>query len=81
MILRLSAKLATKLKVEPETILPAAADPLADWSATLHRLDRLEFLLLTNTHSLYATVMIGSGITSVPRFMAAAREVLTRHSP
>ena len=61
MIFRLSQKLAKKLKVS--SLKPASADPnpFADWSAHLFTADRTQYLILTNTPSLYSMVIYGRG--------------------
>jgi len=64
MILRLSTKLARKLLVTPSKVLPADANPFADWSAHLFTADRTQYILVTNTASLYSAVMYGKGITN-----------------
>ncbi|HUZ18541.1 MAG TPA: hypothetical protein VMV68_09140 [Spirochaetia bacterium] len=38
-------------------------NPFADWSATLFLADRTQYVLVTNTTSLYSVVMFGRGIT------------------
>ena len=72
MIYRLSQKLAKKLKIAP--LKPAQADPnpLADWSAHLFTADRTQYLLLTNTPSLYSTVIYGRGISHDSQFLDRA---------
>ena len=56
MIFRLSTKLATKLKVAPSKVLPLDKNPFADWSAHFFMGERTQFLIVTNTASLYSTV-------------------------
>jgi hypothetical protein len=69
MIMRLSAKLGKKIGVKPTESLPLDEDPLADWSATLFRADRAQYILITNTAALYSVVMFGRGITDGNRFL------------
>ena len=57
LILRLSEKLNTKIKAGPLKVLPPDDNPYADWSATLFVADRTQYVLLTNTSSLYSVVM------------------------
>jgi hypothetical protein len=82
MILRLSAKLAAKLKVSPRDVLPADADPLADWSGHLFVAGRAQYLMLTNTATLYTSIMYGRGITHDGQFLqyglSALRDVMER---
>jgi hypothetical protein len=63
MIFRLSAKLGKKLKFSPTEVLPAHTNPFADWSAHLFTADRAQYILISNTISLYSRVIFGRGIT------------------
>jgi len=63
MIFRLSQKLAKKIKTAPTRVLPPDGNPFADWSAHLFTADRAQYILLTNTASLYSTVMHGRGVS------------------
>jgi hypothetical protein len=59
MIFRLSQKLNTKIKAGTLPALPLDKNPIADWSAHLFVADRTQYILLSNTKSLYSTVMFG----------------------
>lgn len=63
MIFRLSQKLNARIKGETLASLPLDENPLADWSAGLFLVGRSPYILLTNTKSLYSTVLSGKGIT------------------
>jgi hypothetical protein len=54
MIFRLSAKLTVKLKLRPSEVLPPDPNPFADWSAHLFPADRTQYLIISNTASLYS---------------------------
>lgn len=58
-----------KIHVSPPTSLPADPSPFADWSAHLFTADRVQYILLTNTLSLYSMVMYGRGITDDSQFL------------
>jgi hypothetical protein len=80
MIVRLSQKLAKKLK---EGNLPSQSlddNPYADWSAHLFTADRAQYIILTNTKSLYSVVMYGKGITDgglfIDRALSTIREFM-----
>jgi hypothetical protein len=81
MIFRLSHKLASKIKVGHLTDLPLAENPYADWSAHVFSADRTQYILLTNTKSLYSAVMYGKGVVNQQHFAQHAlenlREVMT----
>jgi hypothetical protein len=72
MIFRLSQKLNTKIKAGPLRALPLDENPLGDWSAHLFVADRTQYILLSNTKSLYSTVMYGKGITNGSHFIERA---------
>lgn len=74
MIFRLSQKLAKKLKIGDLTSLPADESPYTDWSANLFTADRTQYIILTNTQSLYSIVMYAKGITGDSRFIERALE-------
>jgi hypothetical protein len=72
MIFRLSDKLNTKIKAGTSKTLPLDENPFADWSAHLFVADRTQYVLLSNTKSLYSTVMYGKGITDDSAFIERA---------
>jgi hypothetical protein len=72
MIFRLSQKLAKKLKASSLKPAPADSNPFADWSAHLFTADRTQYVILTNTPSLYSTVMFGREISNDSRFLERA---------
>jgi hypothetical protein len=72
MIIRLTQKLATKLKAGSLTALPLEANPLVDWSAHLFVAGRTQYILLSNTKSLYSLVLPGKGITDDSEFIERA---------
>ena len=74
MIFRLSQKLAKKTKAGTLPSLPPDENPYADWSANLFTADRTQYIILTNTQSLYSVVMCGKGITDDCLFIDRALE-------
>ena len=62
----------TKIKAGTLTVLPRHENPLVDWSAHLFVAGRAQYILLTNTKSLYSTVMYGKGITNESHFIERA---------
>lgn len=72
MIFRLSQKLARKLKIPVPKPAPADPNPFADWSGHLFTADRTQYLILTNTPSLYSTVIYGRGIANDSQFLDRA---------
>ncbi len=80
LILRVSTKLAKKIRLDYEQRLPPSPNPFLDWSADLFTADRTQYILFTNTATLYSMVTFGRGVTSeTPLFgdaIAAMRDVL-----
>ena len=72
MIVRLSQKLCTKIKTGKLSEMPLDDNPFAGWSAHLFVADRTQYILLSNTKSLYSTVMYGKGITCDGHFIGRA---------
>lgn len=79
-IFRVSAKLGRKIHLDYEQTLPPSPDPLLDWSADLFTADRTQYVLITNTASLYSLVVYGKGVTNETRLfadtLAAMRDVM-----
>lgn len=79
-ILRLSQKLAKKVGESPSRVLPPDANPFADWSAHLFTADRTQYIVISNTASMYSAVMFGAGITwdgeLIQRALSQVREVM-----
>jgi hypothetical protein len=78
MIFRLTLKLAKKLGLGP---LPALSsdknrNPLLDWHAHVFTAQRLQYIILTNTASLYSLVMPGRGIANDRQFVRGARSCM-----
>ncbi|HEX4142979.1 MAG TPA: hypothetical protein VHY91_05475 [Pirellulales bacterium] len=72
MIFRLSQKLNAKIKAGDLPALPLDENPFADWSAHLFVANRTQYILLSNTKSLYSVVIYGKGITDEGRFIERA---------
>ena len=76
MIFRLSQKLSTKIKAGPLLGEPPHENFFADWSAHLFVADRTQYILVSNTRSLYSVVMYGQGITDDGLFIKRALDYL-----
>jgi hypothetical protein len=72
MILRLSQKLCTKIDAGSLKTVPLDENPFADWSAHLFVADRTQYIIVSNTKSLYSTVLFGKGITDDSHFIQRA---------
>jgi hypothetical protein len=72
MIFRLSQRLNAKIKAGALRALPRHENPFADWSAALFVAGRTQYILLSNTKSLYSTVLYGKGVTDGGHFIERA---------
>jgi hypothetical protein len=72
LIFRPSHKLNSKIKAGRLPAQPLSENPFADWSAHLFVAVRMQYILLSNTKSLYSTVLYGKGITDDNRFIERA---------
>ena len=72
MIFRLSQKLCTRIKAGSLSASPPDDNPFADWSAHMFVADRTQYIIVTNTKSLYSTVLCAKGITNYSHFIVRA---------
>ena len=72
MILRISQKLNGKIDAGRLSEMPLDENPYADWSSHLFTADRTHYIILTNTPSLYSTLMYARGITNDAAFIERA---------
>jgi len=75
MIFRLTQRLNAKIKAGVLRALPLHENPLADWSAHLFVAGRTQYLLLSNTRSLYSTVLYGKGTASALGSLTVEQQV------
>ena len=79
-ILRISQKLNAKIKTGTLQATPLDDNPYADWSCHLFTADRTQYIMVSNTLSLYSCVMFGRGITNdgafIDRILASIREFM-----
>ncbi len=80
MILRLSQKLTKKIKAGKLSEMPLDENPYADWSSNVFNVGRTQYIILSNTKSLYSCVMYGKGITDdsvfIDRALSTIREFM-----
>ncbi len=72
MIFRLSQTLNAKIRAGALPTLPLDKNPFADWTAHVFVANRTQYILLSNTRSLYSTVMYGVGIDDASHFIERA---------
>lgn len=70
MILRLTAKLGSKIGASPEQCLSLSMNPFLDWVGHLFTAERTQYIILSNTVSLYSMIMYGRGITDDNEFIS-----------
>jgi len=64
MLFRLSQKLNAKVKAGPMATAPLDSNPYVDWTTRLFTVNRVQYIMITNTPSLYSTVIFGKGVTN-----------------
>lgn len=69
MIFRFTHKLGKKLRFIPFDTLPLHSNPFADWTAHLFTAQRVQYIIITNTASLYSMILYGKGITDDGTFI------------
>lgn len=69
MLFRLTQKMAKKIKESPSLYCPADSNPYIDWSAHLFTAQRAQYIIITNSTSLYSIILHGRGITDDAAFI------------
>jgi hypothetical protein len=69
MILRLTAKLGKKIGSMPRQALAPDENPFADWVGNLFTANRVQYIILSNTTSIYSVILFGRGITDDNAFL------------
>jgi len=69
MIFRLTQKLAKKIKESPDHSRAAALNLYTDWSAHLFAAERVQYIIVSNTASLYSFIFYARGITDSGNFI------------
>lgn len=76
MIIRLSHKLATKIKMGKLPELNLHACEIFDWSAHVFNANRKQYILLCNTSSFYSCLALGKGVTCENAFVDRAFDTI-----
>lgn len=76
MIIRLTSKLAKKIGTKPEQCLTLDINPYLDWAGHLFTAQRLQYIILTNSVSLYSIIMHGRGVSSEQKFVKRAMNAM-----
>ena len=76
MLFRPSLKLAKRMKVSKLVELPLNGNPLGDWSGNIFNVSRTQYIILSNTKSLYSCLLLAKGITTEQAFVARSLETI-----
>ena len=80
MIFRLTQKLAKKLGLHPLPGLPPEQNPFIDWMARSFKVGHAQYIIVTNTASLYSLVNYGRDITNsngfIQRTLSSMKELM-----
>lgn len=76
MNIRLSQKISSKVKAGKLLELPMAEDPVFDWSMQSFAVGRSQFILFSNTRSLYSRVVSSKGINSTKQLIAQFNQAI-----
>ncbi len=69
MFYRLTQKMAKKIKESPTHSCPVYSNPYIDWSVHLFTAQRAQYIIITNSTSLYSVILHGRGITDDVSFI------------
>ena len=73
MQIRITQKLAKKIKVKTLSEPDGEVHPYLDWVARLFTFDRIQYILITHRSSLLSTVIYGRGINTSSAFTNASQ--------
>ena len=76
MIIRLSKKLSEKIKEPDLPVVPPADNPYLDWHSHIFRHRRNQYIMVTNSKSMFSIFMHGAGITDFNKFYGRMSDVL-----
>lgn len=76
MIIRLGNTLAKKIKETDVPSSPRDPSPFADWTARLFTADRTQYIMISNTVSLYSVVIYGRGVTDDNRLIHGMMDMM-----
>ncbi len=76
MIIRLTQKLAKKVKAPELQTSPLCDDPLCDWSMQMFDFDRKQHVLICNTRTFYSAVFLAGGIAAPHKLAVAGLQAI-----
>lgn len=69
MVLRVTNKLAKKLKITPSRDYTNQINPFQEWYGHLFIFNRIQYIIFTNAYTLYSAVVPGKGIINTRTFI------------
>ena len=69
MIIRMTNKLANKVKEDITNVSEESQNPFIDWCGNLFTVERTQYIIVTNTRSLLSIVFYGRGVTDENQFL------------
>jgi hypothetical protein len=76
MIIRFSKKLSEKIKESDLPVVPPADNPYLDWHAHVFRHQRAQYIMVSNSKSLFSIFIHGSGVTDFQKFFGRMSDTL-----
>lgn len=64
MIIRLTQNLEKKIGVHAKALIPPHANPFLDWTGNVFKVGRQDYIIMTNTPSLYSFILSGRGVSN-----------------
>jgi len=69
MILRFTQKLGSRMKIGKLEPMPMDESPVTDWTGHVFYFDRVPYIIVSNTATLYSTVLFAKGLTGLSVFL------------
>lgn len=69
MIIRITQKLAKKIKESKLDYIETSQNPFLDWSTNLFTSGKTQYIIFTNSESLFSVVFPGAGINNSAKFL------------
>lgn len=77
MVLRLTRKLADKIKIKTLPEYDDEGSAIDEWYGHMFIADRTQYMLFTNAYSLYSVIFLGRGVNDIKTFFETATHSLS----
>ena len=74
MIIRLTQKLAKKIKVPQLDYLEKPEEPISDWTANIFNAGRNQYIIFTNSDTLFSLIFPGAGLNNSNKFIEVLKK-------